>query len=128
MTRAAKVILVSLAAVAGGALTVAYYIIDPAESSLMPKCLFKQLTGLDCPGCGSQRMLHALLHGNISAAWAANPLLFAAIPYLLLLAIAAIRRKSWPRLYSALNSPIAIGIILTLLIAWIPIRNFLPIP
>lgn len=42
--------------------------------------MLKVLTGYDCPGCGAQRALHALLHGDIAAAWGYNPALFFLIP------------------------------------------------
>lgn len=39
-------------------------------------CLFRELTGLYCPGCGSGRAAIALLHGHIPQAVGYNPLLF----------------------------------------------------
>ena len=39
-----------------------YYTINPGEVSLFPRCPFYVLTGFYCPGCGSQRALHHLLH------------------------------------------------------------------
>ncbi len=41
----------------------------------LPKCLFHQLTGLYCPGCGATRALSALLHGNLKASLHNNALL-----------------------------------------------------
>ena len=61
-----------------------YYQYNPAEHSGFPPCPFYAATGLRCPGCGSQRALHALLHGNLSAVWAANPLFLPAISYVAL--------------------------------------------
>jgi len=58
------------------------YHIDPGQSSLLPPCLFHKLTGLHCPGCGSIRALHELVHGNITAAIRLNPLAIAALPFL----------------------------------------------
>ena len=43
-----------------------YFAVDPATFPFMPQCVFHRLTGLQCVGCGSQRMLHALLHGDIA--------------------------------------------------------------
>ncbi|GAB3260565.1 hypothetical protein GCM10027347_24960 [Larkinella harenae] len=57
---------------------------DPARVSFFPPCPFRLLTGLECPGCGSQRCLHQLLHGHIRKAYAYNPLLVLSIPYVLL--------------------------------------------
>ncbi|WP_279583043.1 DUF2752 domain-containing protein [Fodinicola feengrottensis] len=40
---------------------------DPADTQPDPfgQCLFRSLTGLDCPGCGGTRMVWYLLHGQI---------------------------------------------------------------
>lgn len=39
-------------------------------------CLFRTLTGWDCPFCGGTRLGDALLHGDVAAAFAFNPLVF----------------------------------------------------
>ena len=39
-------------------------------------CLFYELTGLYCPGCGSGRAAIALLHGRVLEAFFRNALLF----------------------------------------------------
>ena len=69
---------------------VLYYNFDPEESVFFPKCPFQLLTGLECPGCGSQRAIHALLHLDILSAFQYNALLIISIPYILLLLIAKI--------------------------------------
>ncbi|MFV0418170.1 MAG: DUF2752 domain-containing protein [Dysgonomonas sp.] len=61
-----------------------YYLFSPEESSFFPQCPFHSLTGLDCPGCGSQRAIHYLLHLQIKRAFLSNPLLVTIIPYILL--------------------------------------------
>ena len=58
-----------------------YYFNNPAESWFFLKCPVNYVTGLSCPGCGSQRTIHELLHLNFKEAFAYNPLLVAAIPY-----------------------------------------------
>ena len=62
---------------------VIYSIYDPAEHTAFPQCPFRTLTGYKCPGCGSQRAIHELLHGNVSGAFYYNMLLVISIPYLL---------------------------------------------
>lgn len=39
---------------------------------LRPPCLIYKLTGFYCPACGSQRMVAAILRGDISAAFGYN--------------------------------------------------------
>ncbi|MBH1958618.1 MAG: DUF2752 domain-containing protein [Flavobacteriia bacterium] len=58
-----------------------YYFYNPENSPYFFKCPFKLVTGLSCPGCGSQRAVHALLHLNFKEAFHFNPLLIASIPY-----------------------------------------------
>ena len=43
-------------------LAVLFFILDPAKHDLFPRCLFNSITGYYCPGCGSQRAVHSLLH------------------------------------------------------------------
>lgn len=42
-------------------------------------CTFKALTGLPCPSCGSTRTLACLVHGDVAAAFAMNPLAAAGV-------------------------------------------------
>jgi hypothetical protein len=57
-------------------------VFDPATAGIFPPCPIHYLTGLYCPGCGSLRALHALLHGNLLQAWAMNPLTVMLLPFL----------------------------------------------
>ena len=45
-------------------------------------CLFYELTGLYCPGCGSGRAALALLHGRVGEAFGHNPLFMLLAPFL----------------------------------------------
>lgn len=45
----------------------------------MIPCLSKQLFGLDCPGCGMQRSLSLLFHGDFIAAFHMFPAIYTTI-------------------------------------------------
>ena len=42
----------------------------------LPKCLWHELTGLPCPGCGGTRCARAIISGSLGKAFAMNPLVF----------------------------------------------------
>ena len=57
-----------------------YYFFDPGTHPGFLACPFRTLTGLLCPGCGSQRALHDLLHGDLAEAFSHNALMISALP------------------------------------------------
>ena len=59
------------------------FVLEPGKSPFLPGCPFRALTGFTCPGCGTTRALHHLLHGNLLAAFQLNPLLILSLPFLL---------------------------------------------
>lgn len=59
------------------------FIFDPGKTGFFPACPFRTLTGFTCPGCGSTRGLHRLLHGDIVSALEFNPLMVLSLPFLL---------------------------------------------
>ncbi len=70
-----------LAACSGAAALVLFFF-DPRFYGFYPVCRFHQVTGLLCPGCGSLRALHSLLHGDLAAALRFNGLLVCSLPLL----------------------------------------------
>jgi len=53
----------------------AIWVGDPTTpNGPLPVCPTKALLGIDCPGCGSLRMVYSLLHGNLPAAARFNAL------------------------------------------------------
>jgi len=63
-----------------GLALVVLFLFDPARSGFYPQCWLHKLTGLSCPGCGSLRAVHHLLHGQLVVAFRCNPLLVVLIP------------------------------------------------
>jgi hypothetical protein len=68
-----------LAAVAGF-----LFFFNPASpgNQFFPKCPFRLLTGLQCPGCGSTRAFYQLLHLHPVAAFKLNPLMVLTLPFI----------------------------------------------
>lgn len=111
--------------IAGVVILALYFAFDPGSEQFAPKCPLLMATGLKCPGCGSQRMLHALLHGDIAAAWRYNALLFLLVPFLIALAAASALRRSRPRFYRVMNSiPVIVAVTLAI-VGWFVLRNFI---
>jgi hypothetical protein len=52
----------------GLVLAVVLHAVDPSDATAFPICPFYALTGLHCPGCGTLRCLHALLHTDLRSA------------------------------------------------------------
>jgi len=55
-----------------------YYL--PHSTQYFIACPLQTFTGLQCPGCGSQRALHEILHLNFAAAFSYNPLFVLGLP------------------------------------------------
>ncbi len=100
-----------------------YFYFDPSDN-LFPRCPFLLATGYQCPGCGSQRAIHALLHGDVVSAWHYNAILIIFIPIIILLLVAEFRRTRAPRFYSMVNNRYTIWLSMIALVAWGIFRNF----
>ena len=61
---------------------VLFFVLNPVKNALFPSCIFHSLTGVYCPGCGSQRALHSLLHLDLAGVISYN---FLFLPAALLL-------------------------------------------
>lgn len=63
-----------------------YFFVEPRSDAFWyPSCIFYDLTGLRCPACGTQRALHALLHGHVLQAIRFNWFFLYSVPYVLVL-------------------------------------------
>jgi len=89
---------VALGAAGLGAMLVGVWLLrsfDPnAAGSLFPSCVFHDLTGWHCPGCGITRALHALVHFDFARALAMNALLVASLPVLAVMAAQGLTHKA----------------------------------
>ena len=71
----------AIASGAAAALAILYFF-DPSTSAIFPPCPTNALTSLYCPGCGTLRAMHALLHGDVKEALSQNILAVIFIPIL----------------------------------------------
>ncbi len=55
-------------------------LVDPNEAGHYPSCPLLTLTGLQCPGCGTLRAVHALAHGDLVEALDLNVLAVLLLP------------------------------------------------
>ena len=122
MTRTQKWLAAAIVAIAA-VISVVYYCIDPARVAWMPRCPFRWLTGWQCPACGNQRALHAMLHMRWADAWTANPFLLLSLPYIATLVAATVLRRRHPRLYAAVAHPKVVTTYLVLICLWWLLRN-----
>ena len=58
--------------------------VNTTSASWWPGCVFHQLTGFDCPGCGGTRAVLALARGDLLAAASHNLLTVSLLPVLAL--------------------------------------------
>jgi len=77
-----RTLLLACVLVVGAVGVLFYFVFDPTRVSIFPPCVFHEVTGLDCPGCGGQRALHQLLHGNVIAAIHFNAMFVLSLPLL----------------------------------------------
>lgn len=102
------------------------YFVDPGTSRLAYKCPFKLLTGLDCPGCGGQRAVHAFLHGDFIAGLRYNPFLIVGLIYLALALIAQYIRRPWAEYVRRKFVTVRVAYIyIALMIVWWVGRNLI---
>jgi len=115
--------IMAAATLAGGVLLHAY----PPAALHMPSCIFHELTGLYCPGCGSTRALHHLLNFELMTAIHCNLMLVICLPFLTAwFAMRGLRVFNLWRGPSFTLSPRNTQILTVLIFVWCIVRN-LPI-
>ncbi len=92
------------------------YFVNPAETKLLPRCPLVLLTGYKCPGCGTLRAAHALLHMRFAEAWSFSPAFIIGAPLLAVI-------FAFPRIQLAV--PGLGWIVFFAAIAWGVVRNIL---
>ncbi|OBI81403.1 DUF2752 domain-containing protein [Mycobacterium asiaticum] len=114
-----------MVAAAAAAACVGIWLGDPTTPhGPLPVCPTKALLGIDCPGCGSLRMIYSLLHGNVLAAARFNALGLAALVLLLWAYLAwTYGRVVGRRIGSWQHSRWASVVTLSLVVAWFVVRN-----
>jgi hypothetical protein len=98
-------------------------------TAYFPKCPFLLLTGYECPGCGSQRVIHCILDLNIKGAFKENPLLVLSIPYFIFTFSTRAIKNPGSRLLVLKNflfGKKAIYIILVVILIFWLLRNIFP--
>lgn len=113
-------------------LAVLYFIKDARHPGFFPACPFHSLTGLYCPGCGSQRAISSLLHGNVYQALSYNSLLVASLPLLMCSAYGSVisvfrtQKANQAIFYNPVVAKIILALVLTFwLLRNIPVYPFL---
>ena len=81
-----KKILIIYGAILGAGVLYAFLIL---HTPFRIPCLFREVTGLQCPGCGTSRMALALMRFDIPAAFAYNPVAVFSFPAWFLISICA---------------------------------------
>ena len=87
-------------------------------------CIFHEITGLHCPGCGLTRMIISIVKLDFYQAFRYNPLLFILFPFaftLIINYIYSVIQKKEP-LYKRINNKVWITVIIILVIYGI-LRN-----
>ena len=90
--------------VGGLTLGVILHVADPSGATSFPVCPFYAITGLYCPGCGTLRSLHALLHADLRSAFGFNAVTVLLAPMLVVawvsVGVAGLGGRRLPRLWN----------------------------
>lgn len=107
----------------------AYYFIDPLQKSFPIHCIWKDLTGSECPSCGTQRALHSLMHGEIMKALKYNCFFVISIPYAFLAVLCSWYNKKniFDRIKSIIYDARTLRLYVLLYFLWWLTRNVLGI-
>lgn len=97
--------------------------VDPNQPGRYPTCPFKLATGLDCPGCGTLRAVHALTNGQLVTALDHNVLTVLFLPVLAWAWVGWWRHRRGDRpTLPALPPAVALGVAGLFTVFWV-VRN-----
>ncbi|MGD0015996.1 MAG: DUF2752 domain-containing protein [Verrucomicrobiia bacterium] len=99
-----------------------FFFFNPVTTAFYPKCLFHEMTGLYCPGCGSTRALYCLMHGEFREALHDNALVVLALPLLGALLLARAFRRQ-PPVAKQRSKLIWFGLLIAVIVAFGVARN-----
>ena len=100
------------------------YTVDPRVPGNYPPCFFLYFTGCYCPGCGTLRAMHRMLHGDATGALGYNVLAVLVSPILFAVGIDGVARSFGSRLLPAINvSPRVAWAALAVIVGFWVLRN-----
>jgi len=105
-------------------LLIAYYFLFSYFPKLAPKCLFFELTGFSCPGCGISRMLYKFLDFKFVEGMRFNYFLAITMPFVLFIIVYSVylyvKNKKANKVFN-----VCCIVYLFLLIVWGIVRNII---
>ena len=101
-----------------------YFFLNPhQQTDFFMSCPFYKITGYQCPGCGSQRAFHEVLHFHFLEAFKQNALFVLGIPYVLLIFYANFNKEKHQKLRQVLVGNKTLLILLIVAILFGVLRN-----
>lgn len=101
-----------------------YFFLNPyQQTDFFMSCPFYKITGYQCPGCGSQRAFHEVLHFHFFEAFKQNALFVLGIPYVLLIFYANFNKEKHQKLRQVLLGNKTLLILLIVAILFGVLRN-----
>lgn len=113
-----------LASIPVAILLLVYFFYNPEDFDWFPKCPFYSLTGVYCPGCGSQRALHSLVHLEFGKTASYNFLFLPALGVVLYnFGITVYNELSGKQLTNYIYKPIFPKVVLIIVLLFWGLRN-----
>ncbi|MGE5415715.1 MAG: DUF2752 domain-containing protein [Acidobacteriota bacterium] len=117
--------LVAAIIAAGGLFLVGLvFFVDPQINKFYPPCMFHELTGFLCPGCGCGQAVSQLMHGHLLYALGYNPFVIILLPFILYrLAGILLYHMTGKKLPMPLLGPkVIVGLLIVIVAFWV-LRN-----